>query len=78
MSRRQRLEIVKRCQGGALQRELAEAYGVHITTVRRILQQSASIIVRGMSPAPPPPPARRADRPARYPGGEPDRPGSRR
>lgn len=41
LSDAQRAELVDRYRVGALQRELAAAYGVHVETVRAILKRSA-------------------------------------
>jgi len=40
LSRQQREELVVRRQAGALQRELAAAYGIHVETVRAIIRRS--------------------------------------
>lgn len=40
LSRQKRDELVARYRAGALQRELAEAYGIHRTTVAAILSRA--------------------------------------
>jgi hypothetical protein len=40
LSRHQQLELVERHRDGALQRELAAAYGIHRSTVAAIVQRS--------------------------------------
>jgi hypothetical protein len=39
LSRQRQLELVERFRAGALQRELAEAYGIHRTTVAAIVER---------------------------------------
>lgn len=39
LSRQKQLKLVERHRAGALQRELAEAYGIHRTTVAAIVKR---------------------------------------
>ena len=49
ISRQTQLELLERYQAGALQRELAEVYGVHRATVSAIVRRSGEVRPKGLS-----------------------------
>ena len=51
MSRQQQLELVERYRAGALQRELAEAHGVHRRTVAGIVKRHGALRRQGLEEA---------------------------
>lgn len=44
LSEEQQAELVARYRAGALQKEFAQAYGVHVETVRAIIKRQATVL----------------------------------
>lgn len=50
LSRQQRADLIRRYDAGAQQKELAQAYGIHVETVREILKRGGARPRTSLSP----------------------------